>query len=75
MYLCNVYLPWRDKDLKIIKSYDNKWLANKIILGKKYELSNPDIFKYLVSIGTDITTHGYYAIEFASMVIWKLSNI
>ena len=35
----------------------DKWRANMIILGKRYDLSNVDTFKYLIECGADI--HAY----------------
>ena len=40
----------------MIKDKGDKWRANMIILGKRYELFNVDTFKYLIECGADIHT-------------------
>jgi hypothetical protein len=55
VYLREIMLPINDPDFKIVcHSSGEKWKANKIIVGKKYSLSNTKTFEYLVSSGTDI---------------------
>jgi len=53
IYLREVMLPTDDPDFKIIKD-ENKWRANKIILGKKRDLNNVSTFQYLIDQGADI---------------------
>ena len=53
VYLREITLPLNDPDFKIVKD-NNKWRANKIILGKRYNLWEKETFEYLVSIGADI---------------------
>ena len=46
-YLREITLPTNNPDFKMIKLCD-QWRANMIILGKRWELSNVDTFKYLI---------------------------
>lgn len=48
VYLREISLPFDDKDFRWVRDNGNKWRANKIILGKRYYLSEVDTFKYLV---------------------------
>lgn len=50
VYLREVFLPFEDDDFEYVKDGD-KWRANKIILGKKYELCKVETFEYLVELG------------------------
>jgi hypothetical protein len=63
VYLREVYLPTNDPKLRVIldKSRD-KWRANMIILGPKYDLLDVDTFRYLISLGPDEDTY-YQAME------------
>ena len=55
IYLREVILPTENPDFKKIKDPSgDKWRANMIILGKRYELSNVDTFKYLLEKGANI---------------------
>ncbi len=54
-YLREIELPIDDPDFKIVKDPSgNKWRANKIILGNKYDLFSVETFKYLEKKGADI---------------------
>ena len=64
IYLREITLPLDDPDFKIVKD-DNKWRANKIILGKRYNLCEKETFEYLVSLGADIR-NDYNALMYAS---------
>ena len=45
IYLREIELPNNDPEFKIVKDPSgNKWRANKIILGNKYSLSDPEIY-------------------------------
>lgn len=46
IYIREVFLPENDPDFKMVKLND-KYRANKIILGKRYSLEDPDTFKKL----------------------------
>ena len=50
IHLREITLPVDDPDFKIIKD-NTKWRANKIILGKKYNLWEKETFEYLVELG------------------------
>ena len=55
IYLREVTLPTDNPDFRMIKDKeDDKWRANMIILGKRYDLSSVDTFKYLIGCGADI---------------------
>jgi len=53
IYLREVTLPTNDPDFKIVQDKNNKWRANKIFLGKKYNLNDVSTFEYLISNGVD----------------------
>ena len=45
IYLREIELPTNDPEFKIVKDpSENKWRANKISLGNKYSLSDPEIY-------------------------------
>ena len=46
IYVREVILPISNTNFKIIKD-DDKWRANMIILGKRYDLYSVETFKYL----------------------------
>ena len=50
IYVREITLPTDNPDFKMVKD-DNKWRANMIILGKRYDLFNVDTFKYLIEKG------------------------
>ena len=50
-YLREIELPVNDPDFKMIKSSKREWRVNQLILGKKYELSNPETWTLLISKG------------------------
>ena len=52
VYLREVTLPTKNPNFCMIKDGD-KWRANMIILGKRYELSDFDTIKYLIKNGAD----------------------
>ena len=51
IYLREVMLPTDDPDFKIVRDENNKWRANKIILGKRYNLNDVSTFEFLISNG------------------------
>ena len=53
VHLRDIELPLEDNDLKMVVDGD-KYRANKIILGAKYELANIDTFKYLIRSGAPV---------------------
>jgi hypothetical protein len=63
IHLREIILPINDPNFKCVKDEANKWRANMIILGKKYELSNVDTFKYLISLGADFKAGDNYAVR------------
>jgi hypothetical protein len=69
-YGCNVReitLPLSDPGFKIVKDpQGDKWRANKIILGKKYDLWIIETLKMLVEKGADIHITGDYVLQLAS---------
>ena len=55
IYLRIVTLPINNPDFLMINDKSNdKWRANMIILGKRYDLSDVNTFKYLVDKGANI---------------------
>jgi hypothetical protein len=80
-HLRKITLPLDDPDFKCVKSpvkYENlscslgnkyqlnRWRANMIILGEKYDLADVETFKYLVKLGANIKVHNNHAIAWAS---------
>ena len=63
IYLREISLPFDDKDLKYVKDKENKWRANKIILGKRYDLCDMKTFKYLISEGANIEAKNNCAVK------------
>ena len=66
IYLREVILPTDDKDFEMVADEQNKYRANKIILGKRYDLNDSTSFKYLVENGADVKTNNNYALRWAS---------
>jgi hypothetical protein len=64
--LREIILPFNDPNFKCVNDGPNKWRANMIILGKKYDLTNVDTFKYLISLEADVGTNNNFAIGWAS---------
>jgi len=67
IYLREITLPTDDPDFKMVQDKNNKWRANKIILGKKYNLNNISTFEFLISNGANIHADSDYAIRWASI--------
>ena len=65
VHLREITLPRNDPNFKIVKDGD-KWRANKIILGKRYNLSEKETFEYLVSNGADIRAVDDWSLVWAS---------
>lgn len=66
IYLREVYLPL-NPDLKMIKDKTgNKWRANMIILGERYELSNVETFKMLIESGANIHDDDDYVLRWSA---------
>lgn len=66
-YVREVGLPTNDPNFMMIADPNgNKWRANRIILGKKYELQNVMTFKLLIDRGADIHVNNDYALQWAS---------
>lgn len=70
IYVRDITLPWEDTELKVVKdSYGDKYRANKIILGKKYHLSDPKTFDFLIDQGAKIKKS-----NFDSILDWAITN-
>lgn len=65
IYLREIKLPHDDKDFKIVKD-GNKWRANKIILGQRYNLSDVATIKMLLENGARK--------EFIELFYWSYTN-
>ena len=69
IYLREVTLPTDNPDFKMIKDKNNdKWRANMIILGKRFNLCSFDTFKYLIEKGANIHANNDFALE------WNAEN-
>jgi hypothetical protein len=66
IHLREIILPLDNPNFKCVKDDADKWRANMIILGKKYDLTNVDTFKYLVGLGADVKTINNCAVQLAS---------
>ena len=67
IYLREVTLPTENPDFQIIKDPSgDKWRANMIIMGNRYDLSNVDTFKYLVEKGANIHASDDYALQWSA---------
>ena len=53
VYLREIFLPESDPKFRMVKDGRDKYRANMIILGKRYELTNADTFKYLIEKGAN----------------------
>lgn len=56
IYLREVTLPTNDKNFKMVAD-DEKYRSNMIILGKRYDLSDTNIIKYLVTMGAGLNIY------------------
>ena len=65
VYLREITLPTANPNFRMVKDNQDKWRANMIILGKRHELSNIDVFKYLIKNGADIHTDNDYALRWS----------
>ncbi len=61
-----VELPLSDPDFKCVPDGKNKWRANKIIFGKKYDLKKASTFKFLVANGMPIAYNNFYPVRWAA---------
>lgn len=55
-----ITLPWQDNDFLWVKDPDEdfvKWRANKIILGNRYDLTDPKTYDCLIALGIKVDTH------------------
>ena len=53
VYLREIFLPESDPKFRMVKDGRDKYRANMIILGKRYELSDFNTFKYLIEKGAN----------------------
>lgn len=63
--LREIYLPTSDKKLKYLKSDNDKWRANRIILGKKYSLSKTKTIKMLIKNGAKLQDFSHDLMDWA----------
>src|SRR5258706_26492 len=61
-FLKEITLPIDDSDFKMIDMQPG-WRSNKIIVGKKYLLSDFQTWKFLVENGADISAQANYAVR------------
>ena len=67
IYLREVILPTENPDFRMIKDPEgDKWRANMIILGKRYDLYNIDTFEYLFKNGANIHASNDYVLCFSA---------
>ena len=67
IYLREVILPTNNPDFRMIKDpQGDKWRANMIILGKRYDLYSTETFKYLIENGADIHAEDDFALRWSA---------
>ena len=69
IYLREVILPTKNANFKMIKDKDkdnNKWRANMIILGKRFNLCSIDTFEYLIEKGANIHANNDYVFRWSA---------
>ena len=67
IYLREVILPTYNPDFQMIKDpQGDKWRANMIILGKRYDLSDIETLRYLVQNGFDIHVNNNSALRLSA---------
>src|SRR5437016_5476250 len=63
IYVREVFLPTDNPDFRIVKDESgDKWRANMIMLGKRYDLHDCNTLKYLVENGANIKYYNKFAI-------------
>ena len=63
IYLREIILPIDNPDFRmVLDPSGDKWRANMVIFGARYDLSNMNTFKYLVENGADINVYNDYAL-------------
>ena len=67
IYLREIILPTENPDFRMIKDKDDKWRANMIVLGKRYDLSNVETFQYLVEKGANIHACSDFALKWSKL--------
>ena len=64
VYLREITLPTDNPNFKMIKDkHNDKWRANMIILGKRYDLFKVDTFEYLISCGCNVHANDDYVLK------------
>ena len=67
VYLREIILPTNNPDFKIVSDKKgDKWRANMIVLGKRYELDNVDIFEYLIEKGANVHADDDFALGWSA---------
>ena len=67
IYLREIALPIDNPDFRMVKDPKwDKWRANMIILGTRYDLNNVDTFKYLIQNGANIHVRNDYALRWSA---------
>ena len=67
VYLREIILPTDNRDFHMIKDpKGDKWRANMIILGARYNLDNIDTFKLLMENGADIHIQDDHALKWSA---------
>ena len=67
IYLREITLPSEDPNFKMIKDpQGDKWRANMVVLGKRYDLFSVDTFKFLLEKGADIHADNDYALQYSA---------
>ena len=65
IYLREITLPTENPNFKIVAD-ENKYRANMLILGKRYELLNVETIKMLMEAGADVHTGDDYALKWSA---------
>ena len=68
IYLRDVFIPRNDPDFKMVKvTSGDKYRANMIVLGKRYDLDSVETFEYLITCGADIRANKYAILRFSAI--------
>ena len=65
IYLREITLPTENPDFKMVRDR-NKYRANMVILGKRYELFNVETIKMLIEAGADVHADDDYALIYSA---------
>ena len=66
VYLREIILPIADSDFKCVADKNDKWRANKLIFGLRYNLYDISTFQYLIQLGANYLLGEYNLLQWAA---------